>query len=264
MAENFRLTSANRWYVMKTPISLRLDKNMTMSALFGAGTLLLFQGGILLFVDSAEMSWLKKLLCFSGVIYFALGLAARRFPLPSALFGIVLYAAFLVFECFLDVNFGVNLLMGGLFFEIPIILLLLIAAISPLKCAQIYKLLIMSLCIALVVSLGLLANVVLMNSLWKTEVLGQAVGESVQQAREDVQKGNLRLYELHGENSEDTFSGQRQGKFEIWYAEYHPSVYVMRISEEKWVETYNEFVKVFSSGPSNSTTASIKSDKKPR
>jgi hypothetical protein len=245
---------------MKIPISIRKDKNMSASALFGVAGLLLFWGAINWFISGAEFNWLGTFLCFSGFIYIALGIVARWFRLPAALFGVILYAAFLVFECYLGVNHGEDLVMTGLFFKIPIVILLLVAVVSALRCSIAYKVVITSLAVAFIISLGFLSHALWLNSLWKTEVSAQAIYDGSEQAKLDFQQGRLRLFEFHGDNGEEKFSGRHQGQFEIWYAEYHPSVYVQRISEEKWVETYNQFMKLWSSWPSNSTLAKVKSD----
>jgi hypothetical protein len=248
---------------MKIPIGIRKDKNATASALFGVATLLIFWGAIGWFIYSAELNWLGMLLCFSGFIYIVLGIVARWVRLPAALVSVILYMAFLVFECYLSVNHGEDLVMTGLIFKIPIVILLLVAVVSALRCSKAYKVVIMSLAAALVVSLGFFTHALWLNSLWKAEVSVQATYEGSEQAKQDFQKGRLRLFEFHGENGEDKFSGRHQGQFEIWYAEYHPSVYVRRISEEKWVETYNQFMKLWSSWPSNSMPSQGKIRSKP-
>lgn len=243
---------------MNIPIGIRKDNNVTASALFGVATLLIFWGAAGWFIFSGELNWLGMLLCSSGVIYIVLGILARWRQLTAALLGIILYAAFLIFECYLSINDGVDLVLAGLFFKIPIGILL-VAAVSPLRCSMSHKAVITSLAVAFVVSLGFLAHALWLNSLWKAEVSVQAVYDGSEQAKRDFYNGRLRLFKFYGENREDRFSGQRQGRFEIWYAEYHPSVYVQRVSEERWVEAYNEFMKLLSSFPSNSTPAKAKS-----
>src|SRR5215469_34104 len=99
---------------MENSIFYRHERNLTASALFGAGVLLLIQGGLILYFGSAGLNWIERLSCLSGIIYVALGLAAQRFRLLAALLGVAFYTAFLAFECFLDVNVGVNLLMANI------------------------------------------------------------------------------------------------------------------------------------------------------
>jgi len=151
-----------------------------------------FLGTINLLVYIAWLNWLMTLLSLSGIIYIALGFLAFRSPLLAAIFGFTLYAAFLVFESVLGVNRGVNLLMEGLGFTIPIIILLLVAVVSPLKCSVPYKVGITTLAVTLITTLGFLVHVLWLNSLWKAEVSGQAVYEGSEQARQDFQKkGNF-------------------------------------------------------------------------
>jgi hypothetical protein len=134
---------------MKIPIGIRNDKNVTASALFDIAALLIFWGAINWFINSAELNWFGTLLCFSGIIYIALGIVARWVRLPAALFGVALYTAFLVFECFLSPDNSEDLVMISLPFKIPIVILLLVAVVSALKCSRIYKVVIMSLAVAL-------------------------------------------------------------------------------------------------------------------
>ncbi len=194
---------------MKLPINIRKDKNVTASALFGVATLLVFWGAIYWFINSAWLNRLETLLCLSGFIYIVLGIVARWGRLSAALIGCALYTAFLVFECLLGLNHGVNLVMEGLFFKVPISILLLVAVVSPLTCSMAYKAVIMTLAAALVLSLGFLSHALWLNSLWKAEVSVQATYGGSEEARQDFRKGRLRLFEFHGENGEDKFSGQR-------------------------------------------------------
>ncbi len=242
---------------MTTYIEIRKDKNLTASALFGVAALLIYSGVIVLIIDGFDLSRLWKLACLGGFIYIPLGILARRARLPAALLGAFLYAAYLTWECFLSVKYGPNLMMEDLFFKALIIVLLLMAVISALKCSMTYKAVTMTLAVALIVSLEFLAHAIWLNSLWKREVLIQAICDANQQARQDMQSKRPRLFELHGENYEDLFSGRHKGPFEIWYAEYHPSIYVMRTSEEKWVETYNQSMELWNLSLSNSTPGKL-------
>jgi len=170
---------------MKIPIGIRKDKNVTASALFGVAILLIFWGAIGWFIYSAELNWLGMLLCFSGFIYIVLGIVARWVRLPAALFGVILYMTFLVFECYLSVKYGEDLVITGLFFKIPIVILLLAAVVWALQCSTAHKVVIMSLAAALVVSLGFFAHALWLNSLWKAEVSVQAIYEGSEQAKQD-------------------------------------------------------------------------------
>lgn len=240
-------------------MGIQKDKNVTVSALFGVAVLLFFWGGINWFISGVEPNRLGVMLCLSGFVYVALGILAYRTRLLAALLGALLYAAFLTFECIFDINHGVNLLMTGLFFKIPIIILLLAAAVSPLKCSIKYKTVIGTLVIAIVISQGYLAHALWLNALWKTEVSVQAVSSGAEQSRRDFKNGKLRLYDFHGENTENKFSGRYEGQFEIWHAEYHPAVYAQKVAEEKWVEGYNQLMKLQSSQLSDPATDGEKS-----
>ena len=103
---------------------IRKDKNLTASALFGVAAIQLFIAGIEWFLYGLQFSrfgWIDWLFPLSGVIYIALGIAARRIRLLAAIIGGVLYAAFFV---------G---LPDLLFIKIPVVILLLFAVVSALK-----------------------------------------------------------------------------------------------------------------------------------
>ena len=104
---------------------IRTDKNVTASALFGVAAIQIFITGVLWLLHAGQIGgfgWLDWLFTFSGAIYIALGIAARRIRLLAAIIGSVLYAAFFV---------GVSDL--AFFFKIPVVILLLVAVVSALK-----------------------------------------------------------------------------------------------------------------------------------
>ena len=69
---------------------IRKDKNLTASALFGVAAIQLFIAGIEWFLYGLQFSrfgWIDWLFPLSGVIYIALGIAARRIRLLAAIIG---------------------------------------------------------------------------------------------------------------------------------------------------------------------------------
>jgi hypothetical protein len=110
-------------------MSIRTDKNVTASALFGVAAIQILVAGIGWFLYSAQFGWIDWLITFSGAIYIALGVASRWIRLPAAVIGSVLYAAFLAFQA----SRSSDLLMSGLIFKIPVVILLLVAVVSALK-----------------------------------------------------------------------------------------------------------------------------------
>ena len=114
---------------MSIPAGIRRDKNVTASALFGVAAIQILIGAMAYFVYSAELGLLDRVIAFSGAFYFALGIIARWVRLPAAVIGTVLYAAFLVFQG----SRSVDLLMTGLIFKIPIIILLIAAVLFALR-----------------------------------------------------------------------------------------------------------------------------------
>lgn len=103
---------------------IRKDKNVTASALFGVAAIQLFIAGIDWFLHGFQFDrfgWIDWLFPLSGVIYIALGIAARRIRLLAAIIGGVLYVAFFVEADLLFI------------FNIPVVILLLVAVVSALK-----------------------------------------------------------------------------------------------------------------------------------
>lgn len=104
---------------------IRKDKNVTASALFGVAAIQLIIAGIDWFLHGFQFDrfgWIDWLFPLSGVIYIALGIAARRIRLLAAIIGGMLYAAFFV---------GISDLL--FIFKIPVVILLLVGVVSALK-----------------------------------------------------------------------------------------------------------------------------------
>lgn len=114
---------------MTIPSGIRKDKNVTASALFGVAAIQILIGGIGYFVYGGELGLLDRIIAFSGVFYIALGIAARWMRLPAAIIGVVLYAAFLAIQA----SRSVYLLMAGLIFKIPVVILLFLAVVFALR-----------------------------------------------------------------------------------------------------------------------------------
>ena len=115
--------------IMSIPTGIRKDKNVTASALFGVAAIQILVGAIGLFLYGGELGLLDKVIAFSGGIYIALAIVARWLRVPAALVGAVLYAAFLV----LQASRSMDLLMSGLIFKIPVVILLVVAVVSALR-----------------------------------------------------------------------------------------------------------------------------------
>jgi len=109
--------------------SIRKDKNPTASALFGTAAIQILVAAIGYFVYSGEMGSLDRVISWSGLFYIALGIAARWLRLPAALIGAVLYAAFLGFQA----SRSMDLLMSGLIFKIPVVILLIVAVVFAVR-----------------------------------------------------------------------------------------------------------------------------------
>jgi hypothetical protein len=114
---------------MSNPSGLRKDKNPTASALLGVAAIQIVVGFLGWSVYRDSFGWLDWIIMFSGAIYIALSVAARWIRLSAALIGATLYAAFLVLQAWRSTD----LLMSGLIFKVPVVLLLLVAVVSALK-----------------------------------------------------------------------------------------------------------------------------------
>jgi len=114
---------------MSIPTGIHKNKNMTASALFGVAAIQILIGGIGYLLYSRDLGLLDRVIAFSGIFYVALGIAARWVRLPAALIGAVLYAALLV----LQASRSIDLLMTGLIFKVPIVILLIVAVVSALR-----------------------------------------------------------------------------------------------------------------------------------
>ena len=114
---------------MSLRTAIRKDKNVTASALFGVAAIQILIGAIGYALYGRVMGMLDLVISFSGIIYIILGIAAKWARLPAALIGAVLYAVFLLYQAFR----GMDLLMSGLIFKIPNVVLLVVAVISGWK-----------------------------------------------------------------------------------------------------------------------------------
>jgi len=114
---------------MSISTGIRKDKNPTVSALLGVSAIQIVVGFLGWSVYRDSFGWLDWIIMFSGAIYIALSITARRLRLPSALIGAALYIGFLAFQAFRSAD----LLMTGLIFKVPIVILLLVAVASALR-----------------------------------------------------------------------------------------------------------------------------------
>jgi hypothetical protein len=114
---------------MSIPTGIHKDKNVTASALFGVAAIQILVGALGYFLYSGEMGLLDRIISFSGVFYIALGIAARWVRVPAAVIGAILYAAFLAFQA----SRSMDLLMAGLIFKIPVVILLIVAVVFALR-----------------------------------------------------------------------------------------------------------------------------------
>ena len=115
---------------MSLSCDIRRSWNWAAWALFSAAAVQSFLGLVGWAMNSYSFGWLDWVFSLSGVFYFGLGFAARRFPLIATLLGVGLYAAFLASQ----VLQSVAALNSGLVFKIPVAFLLLLAVVAALWC----------------------------------------------------------------------------------------------------------------------------------
>jgi hypothetical protein len=107
------------------------------------------------------------------------------------------------------------------------------------------KIIIVVLTMAFLTSLGFLVHSQLwQNSNWKGEVRYLASVQGAEEAEKDFQAGKLKVFVVSGECHEDKFSGTNDGPFEVWTAEYYPSLpWPDRYSTQEKIKHYNLFMR---------------------
>ncbi len=103
------------------------------------------------------------------------------------------------------------------------------------------KMIIAVLTIVLITSFSLLIHSQLwQNSNWRGEVGYLADIQGAEEANRDFQAGKLKIFVISGECHEDRFSGTNNGPFEVWTAQYYPSLpWPGRYSTEQKIKSYN-------------------------
>jgi hypothetical protein len=113
--------------------------------------------------------------------------------------------------------------------------------ISRINNPRVLKIVITVLTITFITSLGFLIHSQLwQNSNWKDEIGYLANVQGAEEAEKDFQAGKLKVFVISGGCHEDKFSGTNDGSFEVWTAEYYPSLpWPDRYSTQKKIEAYN-------------------------
>jgi len=95
------------------------------------------------------------------------------------------------------------------------------------------------------------------NRLWKEEVYGLASVFGAIRARDDFEKGKIRLFELDlsREQRGEVFTGKSEGPFEIWKPQYLPLLgYPSQYATEQMVASYNDKMRYMNAHPEDFTT----------
>lgn len=103
---------------------------------------------------------------------------------------------------------------------------------------------------ALLASLGFLGRALWRNYGWEQEAHGFAGLVATEQAMEDFSQGKLRLLAIAGENDSLSYSGKKDGPFEVWNPQFFPSLgYPHRFVTERYVEFYNRKMRYMHEHP---------------
>ena len=111
------------------------DKNPVSSALFGVAAIQAVVGFLGWNIYSPNFAPIDWVITFSFAFFIALAILACYARVPAAVIAVVLYAAFLLFQA----SVNIQLLMAGLIFKIPNLILLLVALFFALKTKNITK-----------------------------------------------------------------------------------------------------------------------------
>jgi len=104
--------------------------------------------------------------------------------------------------------------------------------------------------VALFTSLGFLVRGVWRDFMWKQEVVGLVGQVVLYRGTADYQAGKLRLFVIDGENEHERYSGTNDGPFQIWVAQYYPSLgYSDRFITEQMVSLYNSRMRAMYEHP---------------
>jgi hypothetical protein len=103
---------------------------------------------------------------------------------------------------------------------------------------------------ALFTSLGFLGRQLWREFMWKEEVVGLVGQVVLYKGTADYQAGKLRLFVIDGENEHERYLGTNDGPFQIWVAQYYPSIgYPHRFITEQMVSLYNSRMRAMYEHP---------------
>lgn len=104
---------------------VRNERHPVSSSLFAVAAIQAVVGFLGWSIHSPEFAPINWVITFSLAIFITLAILARRARLPAAVIATVIYGGFLVMQ----VSISMELLMTGLVFKTPVVLLLLVALV---------------------------------------------------------------------------------------------------------------------------------------
>ena len=108
---------------------IKKDKHPVSSALFGVGVIQAVVGFLGWSVHGPKFAPIDWVITFSFLIFIVLAIAARWARVPAAVIAAAIYGAFLL----LQASISIQLLMAGMIFKIPNVILLLVALVLAFK-----------------------------------------------------------------------------------------------------------------------------------
>ena len=108
---------------------IKKDKHSVSAALFGVAAIQAVVGCFGWSIYGSNFSPIDWVITFSFAIFVVLAILARGARIPAAIIATALYGAFLAFQA----TISVDLLMMGLIFKVPNVILLLVALASAFK-----------------------------------------------------------------------------------------------------------------------------------
>ncbi|HUG69511.1 MAG TPA: hypothetical protein VMM76_17300 [Pirellulaceae bacterium] len=110
--------------------------------------------------------------------------------------------------------------------------------------------------VSLIVALAFIGHGLWRNWLWQQEVFGLVGYYGTVRAEHDFKNGQLRLFELDGEQQDDVSTGRSEGPFEIWNPQYLPVLgYPHRYATEQMVGFYNRRMRNMHAHPEQFPTS---------
>jgi hypothetical protein len=116
------------------------------------------------------------------------------------------------------------------------------------------KVIILTLSIAFLLTIGVLGWTLLQNYWWRQSVDLVADEAGTSWAMRSFRRGHLALWEISPTNDFPRFSGRREGPYEIWLDEYHPNMPApWQYTERRKIQAHNRQMRYMYEHPERFT-----------